>query len=110
MTLIQMNMQFMRIFHIYLEITGKIVEFSQKSKNMRAGIAILCGSSQNMRKNMRSHNRIFPGGLTNLATTYGTGMVGCLPTSHYCNRVDLKPATQSDCTTVDGSDRRTLGI
>jgi len=28
-----------------------------------AGIAILCGSSQNMRKNMRSHNRIFPGGL-----------------------------------------------
>ena len=49
------------------EIRGKIIEFSQKVKNMRdyAGIAIICGSSRNMRENMRSHNRIFPGGLNN---------------------------------------------
>jgi len=62
MILIQMNMQFMRTLHIYLENMGKIVEFSRKSKKY-AGIAILCGSSQNMWKNMRSHNCIFPGGL-----------------------------------------------
>ena len=52
------------IWYIW-EIRGKIIEFSQKVKNMRdyAGIAIICGSSRNMRENMRSHNRIFPGGL-----------------------------------------------
>jgi len=45
MTLIQMNMQFMRILHIYLENTGKIVEFSQISKKY-AGV---CGNCDIMR-------------------------------------------------------------
>jgi len=63
MTSIQMNMQFMRTLHIYLENTGENSRIFSKSKKY-ASIAILCGSSQNMRKNMRSHNRIFPGGLS----------------------------------------------